>query len=149
MPNWRRSRGVEPLSPEFSLEFFKKFLERKAKSTIKQALLDQKYVSGIGNIYADESLYAARIKPMRRSGSLKRAEVKRLWQAIPKILKHAIKRRGTTFNNYVDAQGEAGNFVKYLKVYGRAGLPCKRCPGEVKKTKLGGRGAHWCDKCQK
>lgn len=141
--------GVEPLSQEFSLEFFKEILSRRKNTTIKQALMDQKYISGIGNIYADESLFAARIKPMRRVKSLKPEEIKKLWQEIPKILRLAIKYRGTSFNDYVDASGETGNFVKYLKVYGRAGESCKVCGGIVKKMKLGGRGTHWCDKCQK
>ncbi|MFH0955792.1 MAG: bifunctional DNA-formamidopyrimidine glycosylase/DNA-(apurinic or apyrimidinic site) lyase [Candidatus Falkowbacteria bacterium] len=141
--------GVEPLSPDFTLEYFKKFLSRQPKTTIKQALIDQKYISGIGNIYADESLFSARLKPFRRAGSLKSAEIKKLWQAIPKILKYAIRHRGTSFNDYVDAQGEAGNFVKYLRVYGRSEEKCKNCGGLVKKMKLGGRGTHWCDYCQK
>jgi formamidopyrimidine-DNA glycosylase len=121
----------------------------KSKTSIKQALLDQKYISGIGNIYADESLFMAQIKPARKVNSLSFAEIKKLYQAIPKILKYAIKHRGTSFNDYVDAQGEAGNFIKYLKVYGRGGEKCKICGGAIKKIKLGGRGTHWCDKCQK
>ena len=141
--------GVEPLSRNFTLEYFKNFLWRKRKSTVKQALLDQKYISGIGNIYADESLFAARIKPFRRAHSLKPREIKKLWQAIPEILRRAIKHRGTSFNDYVDARGEAGNFIKYLKIYGRAGEKCKNCGRPIKKMKLGGRGAHWCDYCQK
>ena len=141
--------GLEPLSRDFTLEFFKKFLSHKRKTTVKQALLDQKYVSGIGNIYADESLFASRIKPFRRAGSLEPEEIKKLWQAIPKILRLAIKRRGTSFSDYVDAQGQGGNFIKYLKVYGRAGEKCGECGGLVKKMKLGGRGTHWCDNCQK
>lgn len=141
--------GVEPLSYGFTLKYFNEFLGRKLKSSIKQALLDQKYISGIGNIYADETLFAARIKPFRRAGSLKSAEIKKLWQVIPKILRYAIKHRGTSFNDYVDTQGQAGNFIKYLKVYGRAGEPCKNCGRPVKKIKLGGRGTHWCDRCQK
>ncbi len=141
--------GIEPLSKDFTLEFFKKFLSHKSKTTVKQALLDQKYLAGLGNIYADEALFAARIKPFRRVKTLQAPEIKKLWQAIPKILRYAIKRRGTSFNDYVDAQGETGNFIKYLKVYGRAGEKCKNCGQPVKKIKLGGRGAHWCDKCQK
>lgn len=141
--------GVEPLSPDFTLEHFNKFLRRKLKSPIKQALLDQKYISGIGNIYADEALFAARIKPFRRVKTLKQTEIKKLWRAIPKILRSAIKHRGTSFNDYVDAQGQAGNFIKHLKVYGRAGEKCKNCGQSVKKIKLGGRGTHWCDNCQK
>lgn len=141
--------GVEPLSRDFTLEFFKKFLTRKSRTTIKQALLDQKQLAGIGNIYADESLFMARLKPFRRVNTLKPAEIKKLWQTIPEILRYAIKHRGTSFNDYVDARGEAGGFSKYLKVYGRAGEKCKNCPGRVKKIKLGGRGTHWCQSCQK
>lgn len=144
-----RSLGAEPLGPKFTLEYFKQVLGHKRKIAIKQFLLDQKYISGIGNIYADESLFAARLKPFRRVKTLSAPEIKKLWRVIPKILKYAIKHRGTSFNDYVDAQGETGNFVKYLKVYGRAGEKCKKCGGIIKKVKLGGRGTHWCDKCQK
>ena len=141
--------GVEPLGPGFTLKYFNEFLRRKLKSRIKQALLDQKHISGVGNIYADEALFAARIKPFRRVKTLKQAEIKKLWQAIPKILRFAIKHRGTSFSDYVDAGGLAGNFIKHLKVYGRAGEKCKNCGQPIKKIKLGGRGAHWCDNCQK
>lgn len=141
--------GKEPLSPDFTFAYFKQSLSHKRNTTIKQGLLDQKYISGIGNIYADEVLFAARIKPTRRVKTLKPAEIKKLWLAMPKILKCAIKHRGTSFNDYVDAKGEAGNFIKYLKVYGRAGEKCKACGGVIKKIKLGGRGTHWCDPCQK
>jgi len=144
-----RDLGVEPLSREFSLEFFKKFLKRRLNTTIKQALMEQKYLAGICNIYADEALFAARLKPFRRVKTLKPAEIKRLRQVIPRILKSAIKHRGTSFSDYVDSRGQAGNFIKYLKVYGRAGKKCKNCGGLVKKIKLGGRGTHWCDRCQK
>jgi len=144
-----RGLGVEPLSKKFTLAYFAKALAGRKSTTVKQALLEQKHVSGIGNIYADEALFAAGIKPFRRVKTLKPAEIKKLYLAIPKILKLAIKYRGTSFSDYVDARGQAGNFVKYLKVYGRAGERCKRCPGRVKKTKLAGRGTHWCDVCQK
>lgn len=140
--------GVEPLSSDFSLEYFKKVLSKRKNVRIKQALLDQKYVAGIGNIYADESLFVAHIKPFRRVKTLSAPEIKKLWQAIPKILNYAIKHRGTSFNDYVDAQGETGNFIKYLKVYGRAGEKCKTCGSPIKKIKLAGRGTHWCDHCQ-
>jgi len=146
---FNKQLGVEPLSSEFTPEYFNKILSFRQKILIKQVLLDQKYISGIGNIYADESLHIARIKPFRKVKTLKPAEITKLWRAIPKILKYAIKHRGTSFNDYVDAQGEAGNFIKHLKVYGRAGEKCKNCGQPVKKIKLGGRGTHWCDYCQK
>jgi len=141
--------GFEPLTKKFSLKKFKEILAHKQKTTIKQAIMDQKYLAGLGNIYADESLFAAGIKPMRKVKTLKQDEIKKLWRVIPKILKYAIKHRGTSFNDYVDAQGERGNFVKYLKVYGRAGGKCKKCGTIIKKTKLAGRGTHWCNMCQK
>ncbi|MBI2458998.1 MAG: bifunctional DNA-formamidopyrimidine glycosylase/DNA-(apurinic or apyrimidinic site) lyase [Parcubacteria group bacterium] len=143
------SLGLEPLSSDFTLEYFNKILSPRPKTSIKQALLEQKYIAGIGNIYADEALFAAGIKPFRRVKTLKPAEIKKLWLAIPKVLRSAIKHRGTSFNDYVDAQGETGNFIKYLKVYGRAREDCKNCGQPVKKIKLGGRGTHWCDNCQK
>lgn len=141
--------GREPLNSDFTLEYFNKVLSLRPKTSIKQALLDQKYISGIGNIYADESLYLAGIKPFRKVKTLKPGEITELWRAIPKILKFAIKHRGTSFSDYVDARGETGNFIKYLKVYGREGKKCENCGQPVRKIKLGGRGTHWCDKCQK
>lgn len=144
----QKDLGVEPLTKEFTLEKFKEILSHQQKTTIKQAIMNQKFLTGVGNIYADESLFEARIKPMRKVKDLKGQEVKKLWLAIPKILKFAIKHRGTSFNDYVDARGEAGNFINFLKVYGRAGEKCKGCKGIIGKTRLGGRGTHWCDKCQ-
>jgi len=141
--------GIEPLSEDFSLEKFKEILSHKVNTTVKQALMDQKYLSGLGSIYTDEALFAARIKPMRQVKTLKPEEIKTLWQAIPKILNYAIAHRGTSFSDYVDAQGEVGNFIRYLKVYGRTGEKCKGCVGIIKKAKLAGRGTHWCDHCQK
>jgi formamidopyrimidine-DNA glycosylase len=146
---YEKKLGIEPLSNNFSLDFFKKLLLKRPRTTIKQILLDQKYISGIGNIYADESLFAARINPLRRVKSLKPKEIQKLWRVIPKILTYAIKHRGTSFSDYVDAQGKSGNFIKYLKVYGRVGEKCPICRSEIKKTKLGGRGTHWCNYCQK
>lgn len=141
--------GVEPLSPSFTLKKFQDILANQQGTAVKQAIMDQKYLSGVGNIYADESLFASGIQPKRKVRTLSAAEIKKLWQAIPKILLYAIKHRGTSFNDYVDAQGEAGNFIKYLKIYGRAGQRCKTCGSIIKKTKIGGRGTHWCDRCQK
>ena len=141
--------GVEPLSLEFSLEKFEEILGRQKNQTIKQAIMDQKYLSGLGNIYADEALFTAKIKPLRQSKSLSEDEIKNLWQAIPKILKYAIAHRGTSFSDYVDAQGEVGNFIKYLKVYSRTGEQCKRCGAVVQQAKIAGRSAHWCNRCQK
>jgi len=141
--------GVEPLSKYFTLKKFKEILQNK-KTTIKQFLMNQKFIAGIGNIYADESCFLARIKPTRKAASLSENETKNLYNSIKKVLKLAIKKRGTTFNNYRDADGNTGNFVKFLKVYGRKGEFCKRCKkAKITKIKLGGRGTHYCSECQK
>ena len=140
--------GVEPLSKEFTFKYFKNFLEKRKKTTIKQAIMDQKYLVGVGNIYADESLFLARIKPARTVGTLPDKEIGMLHKSIIKVLKLAIKYRGTSFNDYLDAKGLKGNFSEHLKVYGRAGKKCLRCGEAIKKNKIGGRGTHWCDNCQ-
>ncbi len=141
--------GIEPLSGQFSLEKFKQILKKRKKSKIKQVLMDQKLLAGIGNIYADESLFAAGIRPMRRAGKISDKEAKKLYENIKKILKKAIERRGTSFSNYVDSEGKKGNFVPLLKVYGRGGEKCKKCGHVLKKTKVGGRGTVYCSFCQK
>lgn len=141
--------GLEPLEKEFTLQAFTGALKHGSKRTIKQAVMDSKLIVGVGNIYADESLFAAGIAPMRLAGSLSESEVKKLWQAIPKILKLSIKNRGTSFNDYVDAKGSRGNFVNLLKVYGRGGQPCANCRRELQKTRIGGRGTVYCEQCQK
>jgi len=140
--------GVEPLSAEFTLNKFNEILKGK-KTAIKQVLLNQKFIAGIGNIYADEACFLAKIKPNRKVDSISKKEIKKLHDSIKKVLKLAIKKRGTTFNDYRDADGNKGNFVKFLKVYGRGGEKCKRCNGIIKKVKLNGRGTHYCEICQK
>ena len=141
--------GAEPLEKNFSLKIFEDLIENK-KGNIKAFLLNQKNIAGIGNIYADEILFEAGIMPDRKINSLKNEEVKKLYQAIRKILRKAIKYRGTTFNDYVDANGKSGGFLRLLKVYGREKEKCSRCKkGIIQKTKLAGRGTRYCDRCQK
>ncbi len=141
--------GIEPLSAEFTLKMFLKIINGK-KTNIKAFLLNQKYIAGIGNIYADEILFDALILPTRKINSLKKYEIKCLYFSIKKILTKAIISRGTTFNNYVDANGNNGEFLKFLKVYQREGENCKRCKkGKIKKIKLVGRGTCFCKGCQK
>lgn len=141
--------GVEPLTKDFTLDKFKEILSHKKNTAVKSALMDQKYLAGLGNIYSDEVLFAARIKPTRIVKTLAMAEIKKLWEAIPRVLRYSIKYRGTSFNDYVDAEGGKGNFVKYLKVYGRGGKDCYGCRGRIKRIKIGGRSSHFCDFCQK
>jgi formamidopyrimidine-DNA glycosylase len=111
--------------------------------------LDQKLIAGIGNIYADESCFRARILPTRQSKALNLNEIKKLSSAIVAILKLAIKKKGTSADTYRQLSGAPGGFVPYLKVYGRGGKPCKGCKGLVKKIRQGGRGTHFCPHCQK
>lgn len=143
------SVGIEPLEKDFTLIFFKTMLSRRRRALIKAVLLDQKHLSGLGNIYVDEVLFRSQIRPTRRVKSLKPLEIKKLWQSIPIILRHSIKERGTTFSNFIDASGQHGNFIKHLKVYGRGGRPCVVCKNSLRKTRVAGRGTHWCEKCQK
>lgn len=140
--------GPEPLTPAFTFPAFQKSLSR-TNVKIKAALLNQKLIAGLGNIYADEVLWEARINPQRPTKKVTSAELKKLFAAINKIIKLAIKQRGTTFSDYVDSRGRRGNFSKFLKVYGRGGKKCPNCHNPLKKQKIAGRGTHYCPKCQK
>lgn len=144
----KKNFGIEPLQKNFTLEEFVQRLKGR-KISIKALLMNQALIAGIGNIYADESCFAAGIRPARRAAGLTRVEIKRLHQAIERVLKKALKERGTTFNNYLDPDGRKGNFIKYLKVYGRAGEPCQRCRTTLQKLKVAGRGTVFCPRCQK
>ncbi len=140
--------GIEPLTKDFTEKNFAKALQGR-KTAIKTALLNQQIVAGIGNIYADEVCFAAGIKCQRKVDSLTKTEIKKLFSTVKRIMKLAVEKRGTTFNNYRDADGNTGNFVGYLNVYHRDGKKCKKCSSIIKKTKLGGRGTHYCPSCQK
>jgi formamidopyrimidine-DNA glycosylase len=140
--------GVDPLSDSFNINLFLSFFEKRKKN-VKAFLLDQSLVSGIGNIYADEVLFASGISPFRSVNSLKIEEKKLLFKNIKKILRLAVEKRGTTFSDYVDIEGNSGGFVKLLKVYGRGGMSCKKCGGKIVKTRVAGRGTHYCPSCQK
>ena len=141
--------GKEPLEKSFSLKIFQDIIKSKSEN-IKAFLLNQKYLAGIGNIYADEILFEAKILPGRKINSLDAKEIKKIYQAIRKILKKAVKYRGTTFYSYTDARGQKGNFTKFLKVYKREGEKCLRCKkGIIIKTKIAGRGTRYCSKCQR
>lgn len=143
----RAKFGIEPLDPEFNQAFFQGLIKGR-KTNIKALLLNQTLISGIGNIYADETLFASRVDPRRRVDTLNEKEIKLIVKNAKAVLEKSIANRGTTFNNYVDADGKKGNFVKLLKVYGRTGQKCLRCGGVVKKIKVAGRGTHYCDQCQ-
>ncbi len=140
--------GVEPLEPEFTLELFEKLTENK-RTNIKAFLLNQKFIAGLGNIYVDETLFSAGVLPQRTVDSLKKKEKHKIWKAVKKILGKAVEERGTTFNDYLDANGQQGNFLKFLKVYSRGGEKCLKCKEEtLEKSKVAGRGTVYCVICQ-
>ena len=140
--------GLEPLE-KIKYSDFLRLLERRANKNVKAFLLDQSLVSGIGNIYADEILFASGVLPQRKVFSLKETEKKLIFSNISRILKLAVKKRGTTFSNYIDAEGQTGGFIKLLKVYGRDGQKCRKCHNLILKDKVAGRGTHYCSECQK
>lgn len=140
--------GIEPLTKAFSLANFTKALQGR-KTNIKAILLNQHIIAGIGNIYADEICFYAHVLPERSAASLTTVEIKKLWQGAQTIIRQAIKYRGTTFNDYRDADGNKGNFSQHLKVFHKNGQQCPRCrKAIIKKIKLAGRGTHFCPHCQ-
>lgn len=142
--------GIEPLQSDYTLAAFAAALHKHQKTAVKTALMDQRHITGIGNIYADESCFLAGILPTRLVSTLSDDDLKALYDATKKIITAAIKHRGTTFNDYRDTKGRKGNYVPYLMVYGRGGQECKRCKqGIIHKIKLAGRGTTYCSRCQK
>ncbi|MFY9780957.1 MAG: bifunctional DNA-formamidopyrimidine glycosylase/DNA-(apurinic or apyrimidinic site) lyase [Candidatus Baltobacteraceae bacterium] len=145
---WAADIGLEPLSEEFSFERFSSLLDGRT-TPIKVFLLDQRRIAGIGNIYACEALWEARIRPTTAAGALSRQARRRLHQAIGSVLGHAVEMRGTSVDDYVDAEGLRGGFQNELKVYGRDGSGCARCAKPIVRTVLAGRGTWWCRACQR
>ncbi len=145
---WAAEVGLEPLSHEFSFERFSSLLDGRT-TPIKVFLLDQRRIAGIGNIYACEALWDARIRPTRPAGSLSRHARRRLYSSIGDVLRRAIEMRGTSVDDYVDAEGLRGGFQNQLSVYGRDGQSCPRCARPVVRTVVAQRGTWWCRTCQK
>ena len=138
--------GFEPL--EVDLETFIR-LFRGRKTPIKSALLNQKLLRGVGNIYADEALFRAGIRPRRRAATLTREQLSKLYTTVPEVLKEAIALGGSSISDYVDADGEEGFFQLQHRVYGREGAPCLVCKQPVKRVVIAGRSSHYCANCQK
>jgi formamidopyrimidine-DNA glycosylase len=138
--------GSEPLDVSFE-DFAKLF--RKRNTFIKSALLNQKLLSGVGNIYADEALFRAKVRPRRRASSLSRDELNRLHTALKKVLNQAIRLGGSSISDYVGADGEEGFFQLKHRVYGREGKPCLVCKTPIKRIVIAGRSSHYCPRCQK
>lgn len=140
--------GPEPVDPPLAKETLKKQLKKHPALTLKAALLNQSVIAGIGNIYADEILYAAGLPPQQRAGTLGDNQISQLATAIPQVLQQAIAKCGTTLRDYVDGWSREGRFQNCLNVYGRAGLPCRHCGQTLLKTRLAGRTTTWCPSCQ-
>jgi formamidopyrimidine-DNA glycosylase len=138
--------GAEPL--DISFEDFAK-LFRGRKTPIKSALLNQKLLSGVGNIYADEALFRAGVRPRRRASSLTRDELRGLYSGLKRVLTQAIKLGGSSISDYVDSNGDEGFFQLKHRVYGREGKVCLVCKAPIKRIVIGGRSSHYCPKCQK
>ncbi|WP_288262878.1 DNA-formamidopyrimidine glycosylase [uncultured Prochlorococcus sp.] len=142
------SLGPEPFSKDFNANYLKKVISKRTKS-IKSILLDQTIVAGIGNIYADESLYLAGISPFREAQTIKKNELIKLKESIVTVLKKSIGSGGTTFSDFRDLEGENGNFGLQTNVYRRTGKECRKCGNLIERQKIIGRSTHWCPKCQK
>jgi len=145
---WDADGGVEPLSKGFTSEAFVSMLDGR-RTPIKTFLLDQTRIAGIGNIYACEALWEAGIRPSRPSHKISRPARRRLHGAIRNVLHRSIEARGTSVDDYVDAEGLKGGFQNQLAVYGRLGDPCPRCGKPIVRTVIGQRGTWWCRGCQK
>jgi formamidopyrimidine-DNA glycosylase len=145
---WDRDLGVEPLSADFTAEALAGMLSGRT-TPVKVFLLDQRRIAGIGNIYAAEALWQAGIRPSRPAKTLTKPRIARLHTAIVEVLDRAVRMRGSSIDDYVDAAGLRGGFQNVLSVYGRLGEPCERCGKPVVRTVLGQRGTWWCRSCQR
>lgn len=141
--------GPEPLTEAFELKGFAAILSRRPRSPIKAAILDQSVVAGVGNIYADESLHLAKIHPATLTGDLTQPQIKRLYEAIKTIISLGVEHGGTSFTNYVNALGGTGDYLHHARVFRRQGLTCPVCGTVILKTRVAGRGTHYCPICQK
>lgn len=144
----RAGFGPEPIALDFDVPWFVDAV-RKRRAPIKAVLLDQSFVAGLGNIYVDEALWRAKVSPMRRADTLTKKEASATAIAAGDVMREAITMNGTTFQHFEDTNGDAGNFTKELKVFGKQGTPCPRCKTEIKKVRVAGRGTHYCPNCQK
>lgn len=151
MPRWLESQGYgpEPLEKAFTFDVFSSILKRHAKKRLKPTLMDQTVLAGVGNIYADEACFAARVRPTRRIMTLTARERRDLYRGLVAILRLAIRKKGTTADAYRTASGQPGKMMGFLKAYQRTGRRCRRCPGIIVKMTLANRGTHYCPRCQR
>ncbi|HVW22877.1 MAG TPA: bifunctional DNA-formamidopyrimidine glycosylase/DNA-(apurinic or apyrimidinic site) lyase [Candidatus Saccharimonadales bacterium] len=144
-----RKVGPEPLAADFTWQQFRDRMLRRSKSNVKAVLLDQTVIAGVGNIYADESLWGAQIHPLTLVKDLKPAQFRKLYEELVFVLKLSIEKGGSTDRNYVNAEGKKGSYIDFARVFRREGQACPRCGNEVIKTRVAGRGTHLCPFCQK
>lgn len=140
--------GPEPLAADFTARDFAARLRRRSRSAVKAALLDQTVVAGVGNIYADESLWGAKIHPLTRVRNLSDRQLAALYRSLVGVLRLSIQKGGSTDRNYVDAEGKRGSYLSFANVFRRQGKPCPRCGTTIIKIKAAGRGTHLCPHCQ-
>ncbi len=144
-----RKLGLEPFSKNFNVKYFETFI-KKRKKNIKNLLMDQTFVSGLGNIYVNEALFMSKIKPTRSCCSLSKNEIKRLIKNIKKVLKSSISKGGSSIKDFKNVLGKSGNFQQFFYVYGRENKKCSRisCAGKINKIQISNRSSFYCNKCQ-
>jgi len=140
--------GIEPLGPDFTAELLWSLRLRHRRVTVKSLLMDQRRVAGVGNIYANEALFEAGIRPSRRVGRMRREEAGRLVESVRSVLERAIEARGSSLLDYRDAEGNPGEFQSSFHVYDRAGEACRRCGTAIRSSVIAGRGTFYCPRCQ-
>jgi len=151
LDDWRKLKFIQGLGPEpfdISSEEFNAMLNKK-KTKIKPLLMDQAFISGVGNLYAAEALFRARLRPERAANTLSEKEKETLFKELKNTLLEAIEHKGSSIDQYVQLSGKPGGYVRFHKVYGREGKPCLVCKSPIKRTALGGRGTYFCPRCQK
>jgi formamidopyrimidine-DNA glycosylase len=141
--------GPEPLSDDFTPQDFIQRLSRRKKTNIKAALLDQSVVAGVGNIYADESLWGAKLHPTRLVGGISESDLTVLYHELREVMNLAIEKGGSSNHTYVNAEGKKGSYMDFARAFRREGLPCPRCGTLIVKSRVAGRGTHTCPFCQK
>ena len=147
--NFFRSVGPEPLEANFTDKVFIDRLMRRKNSNIKAVLLDQTVLAGVGNIYADESLWGAKIHPSTIVSVIPKSKLSSLHQSLIDVLRLSIEKGGSTDRNYVDSEGKRGSYLSFANVFRKEGQPCSRCGTTIEKTRVAGRGTHFCPTCQK
>lgn len=141
--------GPEPLNADFTAEQFRERLKRRSNTSIKAALLDQAVIAGVGNIYADESLWRTKIYPGTKVADVSTHKLNTLFEGLREVLELSIKSGGSSDKNYVNAEGKKGSYLTFANVFRREGQPCPRCGTTIKKIRVAGRGTHFCPSCQK